>query len=296
MKKRNRIVLIVALMFLSGGLATWILRSRERREPVYQGKTLSVWLNDLNRSFRYPVLSDPAAEAVRQIGTNALPFLLERARSKDSRFRGKLQEWFTNQSVIPVNRFHFAVAPYRHAEARWGFQALGPGAKTAIPELVELIKDEETADASADYALGCIGSEAVLPLTNALTNDNPAVRYGASKALGMIGSEAKAAVPNLIKCLRDRDHRMRFLAALALGNIAKEPAVSVPALIARLEDTDVGVRERSAIALGKFGDQANSAIPALLKAHQTQHQNLRRLAAEALKKIDPEAAEKVDLK
>src|SRR5262245_28536683 len=46
-------------------------------EPVYQGKALSLWLEDYTPSGR-----QKAAEAVRSTGTNAIPILLKWMRAK----------------------------------------------------------------------------------------------------------------------------------------------------------------------------------------------------------------------
>jgi hypothetical protein len=73
------------------------------REPVYQGKRLSVWLREAsmgseNQSFAVwlpEASANPAAhlracQAVRQFGTNATPTLLEMVRQKDSSLVSKL--------------------------------------------------------------------------------------------------------------------------------------------------------------------------------------------------------------
>ena len=57
------------------------------REPVYQGKSLSYWLNQYDGNYvsvTAQLGKKQADEAVRHIGTNAIPFLLARLQTEDS--------------------------------------------------------------------------------------------------------------------------------------------------------------------------------------------------------------------
>ncbi len=79
MRKRVQIALAVVPVMLMG-LAAWLLLLQ--REPIYQGKRLRFWLEALNREPpSHP--DDRVAQAMRHMGTNALPALIEsRARCK----------------------------------------------------------------------------------------------------------------------------------------------------------------------------------------------------------------------
>jgi hypothetical protein len=72
MRKRFRSLLAVLLVAVVGGLAWQVTRPRE---PVYQGKPLSYWLVRPAR--------DPNFNALRALGTNAIPTLLQMLRAKD---------------------------------------------------------------------------------------------------------------------------------------------------------------------------------------------------------------------
>jgi len=86
MRKRVYIALAVVLVALAGVIAWQALRERE---PVYQGKGLRVWLREYRLGLNTGA-SKVAADAVRHIGTNALPTLLEMLGAKDS----KLKYWW----------------------------------------------------------------------------------------------------------------------------------------------------------------------------------------------------------
>ena len=70
------------------------------REPVYRGKTLSAWLDaypysiGIGDGFGGHRAEDQADEAVRQIGTNALPTLLQRLGACDSTLKVKIMDIF----------------------------------------------------------------------------------------------------------------------------------------------------------------------------------------------------------
>src|SRR5215472_1924762 len=85
--KRRRGILIVALGL---GLVTLLVAAfwPEHHGPSYQGVTLEAWLQ------RYALDRSPgAADAVRHIGTNCLPFLLKRISHETSVWKKKLSNY-----------------------------------------------------------------------------------------------------------------------------------------------------------------------------------------------------------
>src|SRR6476620_5248092 len=67
------IALAIAVL---GLLALWAAR---QREPSYQGRNLSEWLTICRSTATSQPVREEAASAVRHIGTNGLPILLNRA-------------------------------------------------------------------------------------------------------------------------------------------------------------------------------------------------------------------------
>src|SRR5580658_9357351 len=74
MRARRYLTVGILLLAILAGCWWLVLRSQEP-EPVYRGKTLRAWLNETDP--KTAKLTDAAAEAIRQIGTNARPCLLE---------------------------------------------------------------------------------------------------------------------------------------------------------------------------------------------------------------------------
>lgn len=287
MKKRIFIGLLVAVVAV---LAGEVVNALLPREPVYEGRPLSAWLEDLD-SDKPREIRAHARKAIGQIGTNAIPLLMDWFRARDSRLKTRLMELADKQRLIKI---HFTPAQDRCRRAYRACRILGPVAKPAIPELIELLRDTRTTP-TAGNVLVLFGADAIGPLTGALTNQNINIRYSAACVLGLFRGGAAAAVPALIQSLKDEDYRMRLVAALSLDEIHEGSAVVVPALITNLDDRDAFVRRVTAEALGRFGEQARPAVPALLRGTSDRVESVRQAAAEALKQIDPELAGRTGL-
>ncbi len=283
----RKITLIMALTLLSAGTIYYALRPRE---PEYQGKQLSIWLEEFDRWNGNT--NAPVVWPLRRMGTNALPKLREMLRSEDSRFKKQLMKLAEKQSLV---KFRFTPVSQRRRRAMYGCQALGPLAKAAIPELIELLKDKDASPFALD-ALIAIGPETLPLLTEALANNNEGIRCYAAMALGLLGSKAPDAIPALIKSLKDKDLLVRCYAAKSLGQLGKEADLVVPVLIENLSDPNPNIRRYNAQALGAFGVRAKAAVPSLLKTLDDQTKIVRLNAAIALKQIDPEAAAKAGVK
>src|SRR5439155_26467417 len=113
----------------------------------------------------------------------------------------KFMELLEKESLV---RIDIKSAEYRRAQGRAGFFALGKLSSTAIPELSKLLKDQDNS-LDAAIVLVFIGREAVLTLAQALTNSNAIVRESVASALAQAKWNAKAAVPNLLSCLSDKE-------------------------------------------------------------------------------------------
>ena len=110
------------------------------------------------------------------------------------------------------------------------------------------------------------------------------MRRRVADALGNIRSDA--AIPVLIKLVKDSDSDVRTSAINALGNIRSDAAI--PELLKFVENSHSDVRRSVADVLGKIGDEA--AIPGLLKLVQGSDYYARRNAVDALGKIGGESA------
>jgi HEAT repeat protein len=170
--------------------------------------------------------------------------------------------------------------PESRAEAAKALGALGPDAKSAIPDLAKALNNDEVR-VEASEALGHMGSEAVPALVRALGERSMGARRRAGAALAAIGAEA---VPALREALKDRNPRVRQEAAVALGMMGPAAADAVGDLAALLKDDEKWVRIYAAQALGDIGPSAKGAVAALEELKDDP--GCRARASEAIKQIE----------
>jgi len=253
----QRRILTVTLLIAAVGALVWFL-IRPDPEPTYQGKPLSYWLDGFVSGNPSP---DKATEAVRQIGTNAIPTLLCLLRAEDSKFKLKLIQLSQKQHVINIK---LKYAGTRQKEGFYGLLALGALAKSAVPALLEIYNEHRTG-----------------------TYDN---FLETAALIANMGPAAADAVPRFVKATTDTNFQDRFNAVLTLSRIRARPDLSVPALTASLRDPHETVRGTAALCLVDFGTNARSAIPEMTRLLADPDPDVRQDVAEAIKKIDPEAA------
>jgi HEAT repeat protein len=188
------------------------------REPSIEGKKLSVWLDQYQKSIPKPEYDGDqqmrarAEQAVRKLGTNSIPWLLVELSAKEA----------TRGDELPAN-FTSGEAIGRRWLAATAFEILGPSARDATPRLIPLLEDKQTSYTAA-IALGGIGVESIPVLTKALTNSHACARESAARVLGLFGAKAQTAVPALVRCMKDHDASVRSFAAFALKQVDPEAA------------------------------------------------------------------------
>jgi hypothetical protein len=262
MKRRVQIVLAILAVAALTVLVREILRFRE---PVYQGKRLSVWLTQYGTnhwSARGGEAEKQAANAIRHIGTNAIPIYLEMMTTRESPLKLKLM------ALVPrgwLARFHLRSVYNDRLLGDYGLIALGVDARSSVPALIALLNDT-----------------------------NPDVRYAAVFALRSLGPVAGESLPSLIKCLKDPEFTVQSDAILALGEIHQEPERVIPILVEFLAQPQnpqysVAIHGNAMWSLRQFGAQAKPAVPMLLGYLNDPEESIRSTATNTLRQIDPEA-------
>ncbi len=161
-------------------MVVFLVGVKGTREPTYQRRPLSSWLEDMGGMVRPPESYAAASEAIRHMGTNAIPFLLKRLQARDSAAKRKVMEWNAKQSTF---QFHFTQAAELRYQAIRAFHALEPEVRSAaIPPLAVLLNRDETTEDAA-VVLSGMGTAAFVHLSAALTNDSEKVRASATFAL-----------------------------------------------------------------------------------------------------------------
>jgi HEAT repeat protein len=261
MNKRVKIALSVLLVALLSVTVWQILRAREPMipDPVCQGKPLREWLNNLDPQTRE--LSASAAEALRQMGTNAVPRLLKEAAAHDSIVKGLMMHLLRQQSLL---KLRFETSSDHQAKGLRGFHALGTTGAVALAQ--------------------------------GLTNSNKWIRHGCVGQWEMVKEYPEILFQPLMNCLKDSEPMVRARSANALGVVGQQPDRVVPALMELLDDPDDWVRSMAALGLSLFGDRAKLALPTLLQHLTNCTSQFRYFGTNALRAISPAAADKAGVK
>jgi len=128
-----------------------LLWPRGPKEPVYEGKGLGYWLRDalLHGGDK---THGQAEKAVKSIGTNALPYLLQQFSHSEPRLNK-----FLNQcaAALRLRRFAFQTDEVRAKAAFFGLYFLGADAAPAVPTLAKHLGDPLRGELAAVVIARC---------------------------------------------------------------------------------------------------------------------------------------------
>jgi HEAT repeat protein len=277
---------VLAIGMMAAALAAW----RSAREPEHDGQPLSAYLRSLTSS--QVRLERNARDAIRTLGSNAVPRLIQILDARESRLKTWLNEAANRQSLI---RFRFDPLASQQIQAAMACQELGPVAAPAIPSLSRLI-DDPLVGYWAVAALAEIGPQNFPLLTNALASRWPSTRSAAVGHLRLVRPRERA-VPLLLAVLQDQDSHTRSLAAESIGALGVASPEVIAALAARLDDESGAVCVSAAVSLGWLGAAASDCAPRLVELYRRLEGTPDQWrVGEALKSVDVQAAERAGVK
>lgn len=226
--KRRVFFLILVIACIAAGFCA----SRTSvSNPTYQGKRLSEWLRGYETDYG-SIQWNATDEAVRHLGTNAIPFLLKERWASDSELKRKVSYWMYRHLKI-----RYTPAERRQKSARYGMLALRPRANEVVPVLMKIYG--ETAKRGDQSSLSVLS------------------------AIGDFERLAGSAVPLLLRETGSTNVYVRREAFWVLTRTRSNPELVIPAFIRGLSDYDITVREKAAWGLEGCGGAAESALPAL---------------------------------
>lgn len=220
---RRRGILILVVLAVLAAVAAILCFSPEP-EPDYRGRSLSQWLQVPGRSSPEGTRVD---EAIRQIGTNALPCLLRWIRARRPPCSalvesGKVPQWFVSPLLrCPLGR---SLWHDRFDDASVCIMILGAEARPTIPALVRVInrsKDPYRVS-RAMLTLSFIGPDSVPALADCLLDPREGVRVAVAGHLGQFGAKARPVLPALLNTLNDPSPWVREITTNTLRKIAPE--------------------------------------------------------------------------
>jgi hypothetical protein len=234
--KRSFAGLFLAGVFLATGYFLF-----HSREPTYQGKPVSYWFREYCRDSPDHggdyVRKQEALEALRHVGTNGVPYLVQVSFSalKPAPTLNGLSQAL-NDIFASRSRPLFLSANELAADAHQALQGLKPPAE----QLLGLVHSRLSSTNQFEYLealmiLGTAGEgaeKAVPALTNAFRNSIPMSAAMAIQSLGWIGPPARSAVPALTNLLTTYPgpRGLGLSVMYALGKIGSNAAPAVPAV------------------------------------------------------------------
>lgn len=276
---RRTVVVGIAVLAIAAAGAWWWPNSRD--EPVYRGKTLSAWLDERHEpSPGSVVLTKEAEAAVRAIGADAIPSLMNWLRASDSS-GDQVASRVVTRLGVPLR----VPGSYEMQErAAYGLAALGPVAKPVFPEIAMIaLKDarNEGQRINAINALTNCDADTMRLLAAGLKDPDRNIRLSAISALFHIRvAPDEVCLPALEGALEDQDAQVRASACGTITRFEEE----LEACAAGLERDDPTYRARAARILGSYRTRARKYLPNL-EAAAAADPDIRAAIAEAIRQI-----------
>jgi HEAT repeat protein len=255
--KTRSIFIFIALALALGGV---ILLSFPR-EPHYQGRTLTSWLQQCNDT----PLDETQRLSEAQTAVRAIPFkqvlpeLLKLVKAKDD----PISLWMIDRS----DKFRIQFLKWRSAEdfqqlGIAGFEVLGTNAAPVVEELAKLL-DEKDHAFTAERCLVFVGKPAELVFCRALTNQDSSIRQWSVDNLAAVTDDVAVYIARIKPRLEDSSEAVRVTTVDAIGIQTSAPELAVPILVAALKDSSDEIRLHAINSLANFGTNALVAFPIL---------------------------------
>ena len=298
-----------SLALISAAFCLFAIQPARAAEPVYDGKALSEWLAAMDANLTdaefYTARNqnvDPAQfrdqkhqqaqDALRQMGTNGLPTLLDLVGVVEKNRRkvaGQIRSKEIKEGLRDSNPASREAIRCMAVDA---FAILGTNAEPAIPQLNKLLHGDPGCQLEVTRALLNVGPKGIEVLTNVVNNPVDSARNTVIWAVGEYhGGDPKTITRILVSVLQDPDWANRGNAARFLKG--RDPELAIPALISLLnsDKNDYYTAQGVALALGSYGPAAKAAVRKLFAIY-TNGPDV--FVMGALKAIDIETAKQAE--
>ena len=290
-KRKGRVIITAACVALA--VVAAMVRPHDD-EPRYGGRSITQWIDRYHQTdCRTSVERNEVEEAVRHIGTNAIPFFLYSLADSETPAWAERLGRLLERAPLPAG---IKTLPYSHRRetrcncAATAFQILGEQGAPAVPGLTKLLNMTNSfrPHFEAAFALTSVGPKGLPPLLQALTNINYPDHATVLKALRQADLEAETT--NVVRAIAqylespspDAAASIQILAELDTGN--KDVLdVFARALLSPNED----VRYWAARLLHRFPLAIPKAIPVLQVMATSTNSTLSYIAAETLQDNAP---------
>ena len=262
------------------------------REPRYQGRSLTSWLQ---QSWDTPLMETQrlaeAQNAIRGIGPKkVLPKLLKLVQSEDDPISMTIMHIGDEFRISDDIGDRFI--RWHSAEDFWwlgerGFEVLGTNGAPAAEALGQLL-DKPRRLLVIGRCLESIGKPAEPVICQALTSQDVAVRQWAVEQLASVTDDVEVYITRIKPRLHDSSDAVRVTTVDAIGIQTSAPELAVPLLIEALKDSAVSANAAGAFA--NFGTNALVAFPILTNLIEHGGPNVAGAALKTIIIIDSDQA------
>ncbi len=295
--------MVAVLLIAFAGVFVW-QASRRQEEPVYQGRTVDAWLDDMTASLGNRTTSRKSGygDALDQMGLKAVPFIFRKLEQNDSAFQNKYRDlWPKLPGFLQKHLRQPKPISFNAWTAGMALACCGTNATSMI---IDKFNDGNPAVreaawwAVAPFAGHLISTNEIFSLCLPALKDNAAlVRLEATRSLGQMGAAASNAVPAIIPLLSSSDAGrhpsqrvyVRANAAMALGSIGPAASSAIPALTNLIAVGDGYARVAAAVALWHITSNENLSLPVIMNELPTFNKNSKQMPIDALKEMGPRA-------
>jgi hypothetical protein len=236
-----------------------------------------------DRRYRYPTQHIAAAKAIREIDTNAVPYLLPAIYSRDPPWVTRLVTLWRKQKWVKLP-FKTAIEKQEHA-----LPALRELGSAVVWTWVEILTNQSVTVEVQQYAAGSLAEmrqgavPALATLLELQDHTNRSMRASIGAAIQYCDSDG--FLSSLYNLRHAPNPDVRASAAWSLGFICKNPDMSIPTLARAVKDPSPQVRASALEALSKFGADALNTTNVVVHALDDPERRVRRAATNALNRI-----------
>ncbi len=268
----------VVVVLLSGLIVFLWALSHRRFEPVYQGRSLTLWVSDFNRG---PVEYKKAREAILAIGTNSLPVLLDLLQRPEEPWQNN---WIRRINRLRLVRLKPRLSPPYPDQVVSAFIVLGPNTRPALPQLNRIFRSSAHGVYASEAMTLALGKES-LPYIAAGANDaNPLVRSNAAVSLRNLASDPKAVAPLVVRGLADADAGVRIHARRLADDLSRHNKEGyIDGLVTTLGAREVELTIAAIQELARLSPLGPDALFELRRAAEHPNARVRNAALGALK-------------
>lgn len=213
-------------------------------QPAWKGRSLSAWLGELHDLDQKKAAA--AETALKQIGTNAIPYLLQDLTAAET----SVDEWLKTGGRAETGQTGTVLA----------FRVLASSAAQALPALGVLLTNR-TAETNLGVAytvaqsMAAIGEQAKPQLVAALNHPSANIRRASLVGLIDLGKNARDTIPSVMERLKDGDAEARGLALFFVSDVSDERELKVRMFKEASQDSNRQVRSFAEKELSKLGVQ-----------------------------------------